>query len=170
VSNLPGDDLIPDANMVFDRRIELAAPAEQIWPWLVQLGKRRAGWYLPARVERFVPPSRRGAWYLDPRWQALSVGERIPDYGGPGAQLEVASIEPPRALVYRSERRGAAFSWALILDPVSATRTQVHLRFRGRLSSAGWRAHAITRIGDLFDRLTGELMLRGLSERLAAQR
>jgi hypothetical protein len=38
------------------------------------------------------------------------------------------------------------------------------------LKSAGWRAHAITRIGDLFDRLTGELMLRGLRERLAAQR
>lgn len=170
MSNLPGDELIPDANMVFDRRRELAAPAEQIWPWLIQLGKRRAGWYLPARLERFVPPSRRGAWYLDPRWQDLSVGERIPDYGGPSAQLEVASIDAPRALVYRSERRGARFSWALILDPVSANATRVHLRFRGRLKSAGWRGHAIMLIGDLFDRLTGELMLRGLSERVAAQR
>jgi hypothetical protein len=170
VSHLPGDDLIPDANVVFDRMLELAASPEQIWPWLMQLGKRRAGWYMPARVERIVPPSRRGAWYLDPRWQALNVGERIPDYGGPREELEVASIDAERALVYRSERRGTLFSWALILHPVSPTRTRVQLRFRGHLKSTGWRFQAIMRIGDLFDRLTGELLLRGLKERLAAQR
>jgi hypothetical protein len=170
VSHQPGDDLISDANMVFDRMIELTASPEQIWPWLVQLGKRRAGWYMPARVERIVPPSRRGAWHLDPRWQTLNVGERIPDYGGPRAELEVASIDPERTLVYRSQRRGTAFSWALILHPVSPTRTRVQLRFRGRVTSTGWRYQAIMRIGDLFDRLTGELLLRGLRERVAAQR
>ncbi|GAA1929916.1 hypothetical protein [Nocardioides hwasunensis] len=56
---LPGDDLVT-ADVVMDRGFDLAAPPHDVWPWLVQLGKRRAGWYLPRSVERFVPPSRRG--------------------------------------------------------------------------------------------------------------
>jgi hypothetical protein len=168
--HLPGDELIPDANMVFDRSRELAATPEEIWPWLVQLGKHRAGWYLPSTIERFLPARRRAARALDPRWLALRVGERIPDYGGPNAQLEVASIAVAQALVYRSERRSASFSWALILEPVAASRTQVHLRLRCRLKSVGWRRRAIAWSGDQFDCITGELMLRGLEERVTPPR
>jgi hypothetical protein len=98
------------------------------------------------------------------------VGERIPDYGGRDAELEVANIDPARALVYRAERRGTPFSWALILQPVAPTSTRVHLRFRGRLKSTGWRFQALMRTGDAFDGLTGELMLRGLDQRIEAQR
>ncbi len=170
MTQLPGDELIPDANVVFDRSRELAATPEEIWPWLVQLGKRRAGWYLPATVERFLPPSRRAARALDPGWLALRVGERIPDYGGPNAQLEVASFAVAQALVYRAERRGAPFSWALTLEPLAPGRTRAHLRFRGRLKSVGWRHRAIAWIGDQFDRITGELMLRGLEERVTPPR
>ncbi|HEX7299736.1 MAG TPA: SRPBCC family protein [Solirubrobacteraceae bacterium] len=163
---LPGDDLIPDAGMAFDRSREIAAPPEAIWPWLVQLGKRRAGWYLPARVERLVPGGRRGAATIDPRWQTLAVGDRISDYGGRHETLEVALIDPPRALVYRSERRGAVFTWALVLRPAGVGRTDVHLRFRGRLRSTGWRRRALVLVGGIFDWATTELMLRGLDERV----
>ena len=31
----------------WNRGITIAAPAEAIWPWLVQLGYGRAGWYTP---------------------------------------------------------------------------------------------------------------------------
>ena len=47
-----GDDIIPDANMVFDRGRDIAAPPEAVWPWLLQLGKRRAGWYAPRSVAK----------------------------------------------------------------------------------------------------------------------
>src|SRR5579862_2507543 len=49
---LPGDHLIPDADVVLDRRARLTATPEQVWPWLVQLGKGRAGWYMSRRLER----------------------------------------------------------------------------------------------------------------------
>ena len=162
----PGDELIGEPTIVFDRRREIAATPEEIWPWLMALGKRRAGWYLPASVERVLPPSRRAARTLDPRWLALALGERIPDYGGRGATLEVASIDPPRALVYRDERRGRPFSWALLLEPLSPARTRVHLRVRARLRSRGFAHRAIALAAELFDALTAELMLRGLAERV----
>ena len=169
MSEFPGDDLVPDANLVLDRRREFAAPPQEVWPWLVQLGKRRGGWYLPARVERLlVPPRRRAARTIDPRWQTLSVGERIPDYGGREATLEVAILDPPSALVYRTERHGTAFSWALIVRGAPSGRTLVHLRFRARVRSSGWRRRVLVTLGDLFDWITTELMLRGLAERVEA--
>jgi hypothetical protein len=163
----PGDELIPDATMVFDRVSVIDAAPAEIWPWLMQLGKRRAGWYLPRSVERLLPPGRRAARRIDPRWQTLAVGDRIPDYGGRDEYLEVARIEPGRALVYRSERGGAPFTWALLLEPQGPGATHLRLRFRGRLRSTGWRRRAIVTGGDLLDWATGALLLAGLRERVA---
>lgn len=166
---LPGDELIADPKIVFDRSRALRRPPEEIFPWLVQLGKRRAGWYLPGRLERLmIPPRRRAARTIDARWQTLAVGDRIPDYGGRDEQLEVALIDPPRTLVYRSQRGEAQFSWALVLEPAGET-TLLHLRFRGRPRSTGWRLRAIVSVGDLFDWATAELMLSGLAERVESR-
>ena len=43
----PGDGLVPEADVVMDRGFDLPAGPEQVWPWIVQLGKGRGGWYLP---------------------------------------------------------------------------------------------------------------------------
>jgi hypothetical protein len=43
----PGDDMIARPDVVMDRAFTVAAAPAAIWPWLVQLGKQRAGWYLP---------------------------------------------------------------------------------------------------------------------------
>src|SRR5690349_12605576 len=77
-----------------DRAFTVAAPPAAVWPWLVQLGKKRAGWYLPAAAERFLPPGRRAAPDIRPAWQRLAVGDVIPDYGGRDETFEVAAIEP----------------------------------------------------------------------------
>ena len=90
---LPGDDLVA-ADVVMDRGFDLPAPPDEVWPWLVQLGKRRAGWYLPASVERLVPPSRRALRRIEPRWLDHEVGDVIPDWGGADATFTLAAIEP----------------------------------------------------------------------------
>ena len=68
-----------------------------VWPWIVQLGKWRAGWYLPRSVERLVPPARRATRRVLPQWQGLSVGDVVPDYGGPRESFETVLVEPPRS-------------------------------------------------------------------------
>jgi len=74
----PGDDIVTNADVVMDRAFTLEAPPEAVWPWVIQLGKQRAGWYLPRSVERFVPRRRRAARRLDVTWQSLVVGDVIP--------------------------------------------------------------------------------------------
>jgi hypothetical protein len=164
-----GDELLPDANMCFDRVTVLDATPEEIWPWLVQLGKQRAGWYLPDRLERMLPSTRRAARTLQPRWQTLAVGDRIPDYGGRDAWLEAVQIDAPNTLVYRSQRGRTEFTWALLLEAQTDQGTQLRLRFRGRLHSAGLLRQIIIRGGDFFDWATAQLMVVGLKQRIARQ-
>ena len=43
--NLPGDDLLPLARAEVTHHVDIQAPPEKVWPWLVQMGRRRGGWY-----------------------------------------------------------------------------------------------------------------------------
>jgi hypothetical protein len=158
-----GDELVPDADVVMDRGFTVAAPPEEIWPWLVQLGKNRAGWYLPRSVERLVPRSHRAARAIDPRWQQLEVGDVIPDYGGPGASFEVASIDAPSTLVYRSRRGRTALSWAITCRPYGTNSSRIHLRLR--MAPVRHRRLAGS-VGGAFDLITIAGMAAGLRERL----
>lgn len=164
-SALPGDDLVEPADVVMDRAFSLSSSRARVWPWLVQLGKGRAGWYLPRPVEALIPRARRGARRIDQRWQDLSVGDVIPDYGGRNETFEVALIDPPKTLVYRSTRGAMHVSWAITLAELSSTTTRVHLRLR--LGSV--RRPLLARTGgEAIDVLTIAGLAAGLIERLAA--
>jgi hypothetical protein len=171
----PGDGLIARPDVVMDRAFTVAAPPAVVWPWLVQLGKKRAGWYLPAAVERFLPPGRRAARGIRPAWQRLGPGDVIPDYGGRDETFQVAAIEPESALVYRSTRGRMNVTWSITLLPVAAgdpaaagqgTGTRVHLRLRLGPVRRRWLARTG---GEFIDALTIAAMAAGLKERLADQ-
>jgi hypothetical protein len=114
----PGDEIVPRPDVVMDRAFTVDATPEAVWPWLAQLGKRRAGWYLPRAAERFLPPSRRAARRITPAWQHPQPGDVIPDYGGRQATFDVAIAAEPHALVYRSRRGRTSLSWAITLTAI----------------------------------------------------
>jgi hypothetical protein len=161
----PGDELVAPADVVMDRAFTVQGPVEQVWPWLVQLGKRRAGWYLPRTVERFLPSSRRGARRLETRWLGLRVGDVIPDYGGKNETFQVAEITPPTSLVYASRRGRTELTWSITLAPDGSSATRVALRLR--MAPVRHRLLART-AGELLDLLTVAGLAAGLRERLAA--
>jgi hypothetical protein len=160
-----GDALVEPADVVMDRAFTLEAPREAVWPWLVQLGKGRAGWYLPRAIERFLPGSRRAARSLNLAWLRLEAGDVVPDYGGRNETFQVALITPPAALVYRSQRGRTSLTWSLVLEPAGSEpgRTRVFLRLR----MAPVRHKLLARTaGELIDVLTVAGMAAGLAERL----
>ena len=158
----PGDALVPDADVVMDTGFDVAASPDEVWPWLVQLGKGRAGWYFPRSVERFIPRSRRATRSVQPQWQGLAVGDRIPDYGGPDEYFEAVEVRRPDHLVYRSERGRTQISWAITLTP-SPAGTRVHLRLR---LAPVRRVRLAETFGGFFDAVTIAGMAAGLRERL----
>lgn len=159
----PGDELVPVADVVMDRAFTVVGvtPAD-VWPWIVQLGRARAGWYLPRAVERFVPPRRRAARAIGSRWQSLAVGDDIPDYGGRDETFTVAAIEAPMTLVYRSRRGRTEVTWSIVLrDDGDGTRVLLRLR----LAPMRWVRLAGS-VGDWFDLVTIAGMAAGLRERV----
>lgn len=169
---LPGDELVPGAQVVIDRATTLPAPPAAVWPWLVQLGKARGGWYLPSWLEPAIPSARRGLRAIDPRWQGLAPGDTIPDWGGADATFNVVTVDPPKALVHRStrprrDREHLELSWALVLTPLDGGRSRLHLRLR--INAVGRRApRLVATLAGLLDEATVRPMFAGLAERVAA--
>ncbi len=161
---LPGDEFVARPDVVMDRGFSVPAPPQAVWPWIVQLGKERAGWYLPAWAERWVPGPRRGLRAVDPRLQGLAPGDVIPDWGGRRATFHVAVVTAPAALVHRSVRGAMHISWAITLAPEGAGGTRLHLRLR--LGGVRRRWLAVTG-GELVDALTIAGLAAGLRERVA---
>jgi hypothetical protein len=161
---LPGDEIVPRADVVMDRGFTLPGAPEAVWPWFVQLGKNRAGWYLPRSVERFLPPGRRALRRVDESLQHLQVGDVIADWGGPEASFETMVATRPEVLVYRSTRGGMQASWAIVLTPARGTATRTQLRLRLGPVHRIW----LTRTGGgLLDWVTIAGLAAGLRERLA---
>ena len=98
-SSLAGDDLIPKPDLIATRAITVHAVADQVWPWIAQLGQGRGGFYSYDALENLVGCDIHSADRLVPEWQDVEVGDRsssLPEVG-----LAVAVVEPGRALVLR---------------------------------------------------------------------
>jgi hypothetical protein len=103
----PGADLIPDGERAATMAVTIDVPPDQVWPWLVQLGGDRGGWYSWDRLDNGGRPS---ATKVHPEWQDLAVGDPVKYWTrkGPVDAWEVAALEPNRFLGLRgsSDLRG----------------------------------------------------------------
>jgi hypothetical protein len=95
----PGDDLIPNGRRYGAMATTIAAPPERVWPWLVQMGCDRAGFYSFDRLDNAGRPS---ADRIHPQWQNLSDGDRIASAPDASRWFDVALLAPERALVLRA--------------------------------------------------------------------
>lgn len=141
---LAGDELVPDAEQQ-THAITVGAPPEAVWPWLVQMGQGRAGFYSHDRLERLVGADIRNADEIHPEWQHLAVSDLVRTYR-PMPRREplgwlVATIEPPRVLVVHERERGGIInsSWTLVLQP-DGGRTRLLSRWRFRRRGAAHTA------------------------------
>jgi hypothetical protein len=116
---MPGDELVSRPFYVSNRAITIQARPEEIWPWLVQLGMGRGGFYSYEWLERFTGLCVCSVEHLLPEFQTLEPGEEIPT--GRGLHLPVRAVEPYGSLVIGSrpeEPPGMArVSWSLGLYP-----------------------------------------------------
>ena len=95
-----GDEaLIPGAPRASVMATTFAAPPAAVWPWLVQMGCDRAGFYSWDRLDNGGDPS---ADRIHPEWQDLQQGGRILAVPDEGAWFDVAVLEPERTLILRS--------------------------------------------------------------------
>ena len=89
---LPGDDLVPGATIVETHQARIDAPAAEVWPWLVQMGYGRGGFYSFDLLERLAGVGITNARRIESRWQDLAVGDRV--RLAADVALTVARLEP----------------------------------------------------------------------------
>ena len=128
-----GDELVPDARLSCTRSIDIAAPPAAVFPWLVQMGFGRAGWYSYDWLDNL---GRRSATTIHPEWQDVAQGDTIP--GGP-IEFDVAIVERPNAFVLQTPHTGRVlrrigFTLAYELRPTPEG-TRLVTRMRGRVDA-----------------------------------
>ena len=121
---MPGDELLPGAESC-TRAITIEAPPEASWPWLLQLGYGRAGWYSYDWIDTDFTPS---ATRIEPELQQLEVGDRI--LMMPSMGFEGLAVDAPRAIVSMLEDDST--SWCLALYPEGDGTTRLVSRWRPR--------------------------------------
>jgi len=96
----PGRELVPDGIRTATMAVTIAAPPAKVWPWLIQMGYDRAGYYSWDHLDNGGRPSAKG---IHPEWQDLSVGDHLSAMSptGPMDAWEVAALEPERFLGLR---------------------------------------------------------------------
>jgi len=174
---MPGDELVAQPQMLTNHAITIEARAEDVWPWLTQLGWHLGGYYTPGWVDRLLF---RQNWpsldHLDPALlRILEVGDTIPD-GPPGtAEFVVVEVDAPHTLVLRStthlppawqEKLGAEidWTWSFRLTELPGGKTRLQLRVRGRTGPRWLTSAYLATIIPADYVMTGG-MLRGIKRR-----
>jgi hypothetical protein len=194
---LPGDELVPDPQFRQTMAVTIEAPSSAVWPWLVQMGYGRAGWYSYDTIDMLGQSSRD----IRPELQDLQLGQPIPL--GPGLDFRVEMLEKDRALVLYgdsatieqqhaaltgeraprdngetaglrlvgalSAANSSAFrvSWAFILEPLDAGHTRLLERFR-TWTTPGPAAAVVGPIVDVGHFLMTRRQMLGIKERAEA--
>jgi hypothetical protein len=159
---MPGDDLLPDADVLATRATTIDAPPDAIWPWLVQMGSERGGAYTYDWIENLLGLEMHSADEVLPQFQDLHVGDVLPmGANRPGMRIEV--LDRDRAMVSRSE--DGVWVWSFGLYPQNGS-TRLVSRNRIAMPGASRLARAINALvmepGSL---VMERKMLLGIKER-----
>jgi hypothetical protein len=152
--SMPGDDIVENPMFDATRAVTIAASREEIWPWLVQMGYLRAGFYSWDQLDNDGIPS---AERIIPELQDLRVGDLIPLSHDAEAKVEI--LEPARhlLLVFQTDTET---TWAWGLYPAAADKTRLVTRLR--VGTGGLRSRLVL---DAFEIIMMRKCLLGIKRR-----
>lgn len=160
--SMPGDGLISNATLNTTRAITIQAPPERVWPWLIQMGPGRAGWYSYDRIDNGGRPSAdRIIAELQVR---LQPGEKLSALADERA-FRVMLIEENSYLVL-----GPQVSWAFELHRQADGSTRLVERLRARYDWRSARGIAMALMLDIGDFIMMRKQLLNLKARVEKTR
>ena len=145
---LPGDELLPNPKYEATHAITIFAPVERVWPWIVQMGTGRAGFYSYDFIENSMGLDIHSASLIRPELQDLKAGDIFP-LGPNNFGPRVDILEPNRVMVLHGDSRSdqnptvpgikpgeyLAVLWTFFVEPIDAQTTRLIERFRLDYSS-----------------------------------
>jgi hypothetical protein len=123
---MPGDEMVVNPSFNGTRAVTIEASPEEVWPWLLQMGYLRAGFYSYDSLDNKGIPS---AEHILPEYQNLKVGDEIPV--AEGAFVTVVSMKPNKSMVWKFQTGAWGNStWAWGLYPKDERHTRLITRLR----------------------------------------
>jgi hypothetical protein len=134
---LPGDDFLPDPRHKATHAITINAPVADVWPWIVQIGQNRAGFYSYDWLENLFGCDIKNANRIVEQWQTIREGDVV--WLHPEAPpLPVIIVEPHRAIVLGGNVKEEALgteavrggTWGFYLKEIDEHTTRLIIRIR----------------------------------------
>ena len=131
---MPGDEIVPQAGFNATRSITIDAPPASVWPWIVQVGFGRAGFYSYDLLDNVGRPS---ADCILPDCQDIRIGDWVPMASkvNETTAFKVKALEPAEWLLW--EKPHSTWAWKLISLPGGRTRLVTRLKQHYDWSSPG---------------------------------
>jgi hypothetical protein len=166
-ASLPGDDLIMSPDLTATRAITVRVSADQVWPWIAQLGQGRGGFYSYDFLENLVGCDIHSADRIVPGWQDIKIGDKVKL--APAVGLDVAALEQGRSLVLRggipmgNTPPPYDFTWAWVLreEPDRTSRLLVRERYAYTRTWARFLVEPVEAVSFVMS----QKMLRGIRDR-----
>lgn len=136
---LSGDEVTPPNPFRSTMAATLSATPEEIWPWLVQMGWDRAGYYTYNPIENLLGLDLHNADRIHPEWQDLKVGDTIwmshPRLKNLFPETKVSTLEPNQALVLAiygpsGTNTRPSGAWTFFLEPIDVATTRFIVRLQ----------------------------------------
>ena len=150
---LPGDEIVPNPASQTTRAITIDAAAEDVWPWVAQIGQDRGGFYSFDLLENLVGCRMPTVDVLRPHKQTWAIGDKLwmypPEGAGGQGFATLRTLVPGRALGFGTHAVGTPVtapengSWAFVVQPLDRHTTR--LLFRGRGAPRSWAGAAFDR-------------------------
>jgi hypothetical protein len=132
VRNMPGDEVVPHPTFNATRAVAINAQPEDIWPWIVQIGFGRGGWYTWDFLDNLGHHS---AERIVPEFQHIQVGDLIPLGPGANSGMRVKGFVVDRWILWW-DKKNELTTWIWTLEPMSDGTTRLVTRVR---LGSSWR-------------------------------
>jgi hypothetical protein len=143
---MPGDDVVTSPTFNATRGVTINAQPEEIFPWLVQIGFKRAGWYSYDWIDNAGIQS---AEHILPEFQHVAVGDFIPMTTDGKMAFWVKDFEVNRFLLWWDNKGEMTWYWGLYPQDDSQTRLITRVRMRYPWRSPLILADLVLDVGDI---------------------
>jgi hypothetical protein len=174
----PDDNLVPSPRYETTRAVTIRASVARVWPWLIQIGYQRGGFYSYDWLENLAGLEISSIDHIDPGLQRLKVGHSV--LIAPETPLAVARLEPNRFLVLHNTMNPfnaqtvdlhdpapgpyMDWSWTFVLEELDESTTRLVVRVRGRYEPR-WLAPLFYALLEPAHFLMERKMMLGIKER-----
>jgi len=143
-ATLPGDDLFPVYAAEATHAITIQEPPEQVWPWLMQIGQDRSGFYSYTFLENAIGAGMPKVEHIVPDWKPRVAGETVwfgnPKRFGGQARMIAAAVQPQRSFVMvmpndwqrlQGGQPAVEGFWSFTIEPLGNGQSRLIARLRG---------------------------------------